>query len=141
ERNALIAEALSIGAQPPFLLGSGHLPPPTLRWGPEFMRYNRVHGVCIGGEAEQALGGGYNARAIGRIGVADVQPNVELTLERTNLEKTYALTGYNRLVAANDFGNPLSFGSSVSAFLFGRDEGFYYRSTGVELTRTRDPRS
>jgi hypothetical protein len=141
ERNALIAEALSIGAQPPFLLGSGHLPPPTLRWGPEFMRYNRVEGFSIGGEAEQQLGGGYNARAIGRIGVADVQPNVELTLERTNLEKTYALTGYNRLVAANDFGNPLSFGSSVSAFLFGRDEGFYYRSTGVELTRTRDPRS
>jgi hypothetical protein len=29
----------------------------------------------------------------------------------------------------------------VSAFLFGRDEGFYYRSTGVELTRSRDPRS
>jgi len=141
ERDALIAEALSIGAQPPFLLGSGHLPPPTLRWGPEFMRYNRVEGFSIGGEAEQQLGGGYNARAIGRIGVADVQPNVELTLERTNLEKTYALTGYNRLVAANDFGNPLSFGSSVSAFLFGRDEGFYYRSTGVELTRSRDPRS
>jgi hypothetical protein len=141
ERDALIKEALSIGAQPPFLLGSGHLPPPTLKWGPEFMRYNRVEGLSLGGQAEQQLGGGYNARATGRIGFADFEPNVELTLERTNLEKTYALTGYNRLVAANDWGNPLSFGSSVSALLFGRDEGFYYRASGVELTRTRDPRS
>ncbi|HEY7237396.1 MAG TPA: ShlB/FhaC/HecB family hemolysin secretion/activation protein [Gemmatimonadaceae bacterium] len=141
ERDALIAEALSIGAQPPFLLGSGHLPPPTLKWGPEFMRYNRVEGFSLGGQAEQQLGGGYNARAIGRIGFADFEPNVELTVERTNLEKTYAVTGYNRLVAANDFGNPLSFGSSLSALLFGRDEGFYYRASGVELTRARDPRS
>jgi len=141
ERDALIAQALSLGAQPPFLLGSGHLPPMTLKSGLEFTRYNRVEGLSIGGEAEQQLGAGYNARAVGRIGVADFQPNVELTLERTNLEKTYALTGYNRLVAANDWGNPLSFGSSVSAFLFGRDEGFYYRTSGVELTRTRDPRS
>ena len=141
ERDALIKEALSLGAQPPFLLGSGHMPPPTLKWGPEFMRYNRVEGFSVGGMAEQQLGGGYVARGVGRIGFADFEPNVELTLERTNLERTYAITGYNRLMAANDWGNPLSFGSSVSAFLFGRDEGFYYRATGAELTRTRDPRS
>lgn len=141
ERDALIAEALSIGAQPPFLLGSGHLPPPTLKYGPEFMRYNRVEGLSVGGQVEQQLGGGYVARGVGRIGLADFEPNLELTLERTNLERTYALTGYNRLVAANDWGNPLSFGSSISALLFGRDEGFYYRATGAELTRRRDPRS
>jgi len=141
ERDALIKEALSLGAQPPFLLGSGHMPPPVLKWGPEFMRYNRVEGLSIGGMAEQQLGGGYVARGVGRIGLADFEPNLELTLERTNLEQTYAVTGYNRLVAANDWGNPLSFGSSLSAFLFGRDEGFYYRATGAELTRTRDPRS
>jgi len=141
ERDALIAEALSLGAQPPFLLGSGHLPPPSIKYGPEFMRYNRVEGLSVGAQLEQQLGAGYVARGIGRIGVADFEPNLELTVERTNLERTYAITGYNRLVAANDWGNPLSFGSSVSAFLFGRDEGFYYRATGAELTRTRDPRS
>jgi hypothetical protein len=141
ERDALIREALSLGAQPPFLLGSGHLPPATMRWGAEYMRYNRIEGFSAGGAIEQQLGGGYTARAVGRLGVADLEPNVELTLERTNLEKTYAVTGYNRLVAANDWGNPLSFGSSLSALLFGRDEGFYYRATGAELTRTRDPRS
>jgi len=141
ERDALIKEALSLGAQPPFLLGSGHLPPPTIRWGAELMRYNRVEGFSAGAQVDQPLGGGYTARAVGRLGLADFEPNVELTLERTNLEKTYALTGYNRLVAANDWGNPLSFGSSLSALLFGRDEGFYYRASGAELTRTRDPRS
>ena len=141
ERDALIAEALSLGAQPPFLLGSGHLPPPTIKYGPEFMRYNRVEGLSVGAQLEQQLGGGYVARGVGRIGLADFEPNLELTLERTNLERTYAITGYNRLVAANDWGNPLSFGSSVSALLFGRDEGFYYRATGAELTRIRDPRS
>jgi hypothetical protein len=141
DRDELIKEALSLGAQPPFLLGSGHLPPPTLKWGAAFMRYNRIEGFSAGGEIDQPLGAGYTARAAGRLGVADFEPNLELTLERTNLEKTYALTAYNRLVAANDWGNPLSFGSSVSALLFGRDEGFYYRATGAELTRTRDPRS
>ena len=141
ERDALIKEAISLGAQPPLLLGSGHLPSPTIKYGPEFMRYNRVEGFSVGAQAEQQLGGGYVARALGRIGTADLEPNLELTLERTDLQRTYAVTGYNRLVAANDWGNPLSFGSAVSALLFGRDEGFYYRATGAELTRTRDPRS
>lgn len=141
ERDALIKEALSMGAQPPFLLGSGHLPPPTIKWGAEFMRYNRVEGFSAGGSIEQPLGAGYTARTVARLGLADLEPNLELSLERTNLEKTYAITGYNRLVAANDWGNPLSFGSSLSALLFGRDEGFYYRASGAELTRTRDPRS
>jgi hypothetical protein len=141
ERDALIAEALSLTAQPPFLLGSGRLPPPTLKWGSEFMRYNRVEGFSAGAELEQPLGSGYTARALGRLGVADFEPNVELTLERSNLAKSVRVTGYNRLVAANDWGNPLSFGSSLSALLFGRDEGFYYRASGVELAGAHDPRS
>jgi Haemolysin secretion/activation protein ShlB/FhaC/HecB len=41
-------------------------------------------------------------------------------------------------VSANDWGSPLSFGSSVSAFLFGRDEGFYFRAAGAELQWTSD---
>ena len=35
--------------------------------------------------------------------------------------------------SASDWGSPLSFGSSISGLLFGRDEGFYYRGTGAEL--------
>jgi hypothetical protein len=45
---------------------------------------------------------------------------------------------YRRLGSANDFADPFSFGSSLSALLFGRDEGFYYRALGVELTGARN---
>jgi hemolysin activation/secretion protein len=41
-------------------------------------------------------------------------------------------------VSVGDWGSPLSFGSSVSAFLFGRDEGFYYRASGAELRWATD---
>jgi hemolysin activation/secretion protein len=88
--------------------------------------------------AEQQLGAGYSLRALARIGVADREPNVELTGARSDLRRTLALTAYNRLVSAGDWGNPLGLGSSISAFLFARDDGFYYRASGVELTRTPD---
>ena len=130
ERDALIKEALALGAQPPFSLGGI---PPTVKWGLEFVRFNRIEGLSGGALVEQPLGGGYTASLLGRIGYADMEPNAELTLARTNLVKTIRLRGYNRLVSASDWGNPLSFGSSLSALLFGRDEGFYYRATGAEL--------
>ena len=69
---------------------------------------------------------------------ADREPNVELTVARTNLSETVHLEGYNHLVSASDWGHPLSFGSSFSALMFGRDEGFYYRASGAELGGSRD---
>lgn len=135
ETDALVAQALSLTAQPPLMLG--HLPPPTFDWGLHLMRYNRIEGFSAGASLDQQLGGGYGARALGRFGIADREPNAELTLLRTNLSQTVSVTAYNRLTAANDWGRPLSFGSSVSALLFGTDEGFYYRASGAELTGTR----
>lgn len=136
DRNRLIADALSMGAQAP--IGFGVLPPPNLQFGLSMTRYNRVEGFSTGLGVEQQLGGGYVAGALARIGTADREPNAELSLARTNLTTTVRLNGYNRLVSANDWGNPLSFGSSVSAFLFGRDEGFYYRASGAELLWTTE---
>jgi hypothetical protein len=132
ERDALIKEALAMGAQPPFSLGAI---PPTFKWGLEYTRFNRVEGFSTGALIEQPLGAGYTASLFGRIGHADGEPNGELTLSRSNLITTIRGRVYNRLVSAGDWGNPLSFGSSVSGFLFGRDEGFYYRASGVELER------
>lgn len=131
EMEALVAEALSMGAQADF---APQLPTVAV----DRPRYNRIEGLSLGVRAEQVLGAGYALRGAARIGVADREPNVELTGARSDLRRTISITAYNRLVSASDWGNPLSLGSSVSAFLFGRDEGFYYRTSGVELTSAPD---
>lgn len=132
-REALIGEALSMGAQPPFTLNPRKLPRPDVSPYLRLVRYNRIEGLSPGAEIDQQLGGGYTLHAGGRIGIADRIPNVDLTLTRSNLSSAVYLSGYKRLVSAGDWGKPLSFGSSLSSFLWGRDEGFYYRSTGVEF--------
>jgi hypothetical protein len=127
EIDALVSQALSMGAQ------AGFSPTPaTLDYAP--LRYNRIEGLSGGGVLDQQLGAGYSLHTVARIGVADREPNVEITGARTDLRRTLGLTVYNRLVSAGDWGNPLSTGSSISALLFGRDEGFYYRATGIELS-------
>jgi len=134
----LKAQALSLAAQAPLQFKLSMLPPPTISYGPSLMRYNRVEGLSVGASVEQQLGGGYSGLAIGRLGFADFEPNLELSLARSNLTKTIRFTAYNRLVSASDWGHPLTFGSSFSALMFGRDEGFYYRASGVDLTRSLD---
>ena len=131
EMQALVAQALSMDAQASF---SPQLPAVSL----ERPRYNRIEGLSLGGRVEQVLGAGYSARAVGRIGLADREPNLELSGSRSDLRRTLSVTAYNRLVSASDWGNPLAFGSSISAFLFGRDDGFYYRATGVEFASAPD---
>jgi hypothetical protein len=131
EMDALVSQALSMAAQAGFA-------PQVPTAGLSNLRYNRIEGLSFGAHIEQQLGGGYSASALGRIGVADREPNVELSGARSDLRRTFSLTAYNRLVSANDWGNPLSLGSSISAFLFGRDEGFYYRASGLELSSTPD---
>lgn len=132
-RDALIQEALAIGAQPPFTLNPTKLPKPNWSAGLRLMRYNRIEGLSAGIDGSQQLGGGYTLDGIARIGIADRDPNFEARLTRTNLSQSIYFTAYKRLVPANDWGNPLSFGSSLSAALFGRDEGFYYRASGIEF--------
>ncbi|MFI5228433.1 MAG: ShlB/FhaC/HecB family hemolysin secretion/activation protein [Gemmatimonadales bacterium] len=139
ELEELRTQALSMSAQAPFSLNAGMLPPPTFAFGPGMMRYNRVEGFSPGASVDQQLGGGYSATAVGRLGFADLEPNIDLTLTRTNLTKSVYLTGYNHLVSASDWGSPLSFGSSFSALMFGRDEGFYYKASGAEIGGTREP--
>lgn len=107
---------------------------PTLRSGLDQMRYNRVEGFSPGLIAEQVLGAGFTARATGRIGHADRVLNGELQLERSNGRRTAYGTVYQRLRAtAPEWGDPLSFGPSLPAVLFARDEGFYFRTVGVEV--------
>ena len=131
EIDDLVKQALSMGAQADFAPTR-----PTAEL--NNVRYNRIEGLSFGGRIDQQLGAGYSLHADGRIGVADRQPNLELTASRSDLRRTLSVTAYNRLVSASDWGNPLTLGSSISAFLFGRDEGFYYRASGLELTSMPD---
>jgi hypothetical protein len=132
DREALVEQALTLGAQPQW-----NPQRPRVHSSLEYVRYNRVEGISGGVLVDSELGKGYTASAFGRIGVADLEPNLELTFARTDLLRTVRVRGYNRLVTASDWGNPLSFGSSLSAMLFGRDEGLYYRTSGAELSGSR----
>ncbi|MFN2566746.1 MAG: hypothetical protein ABR499_17250 [Gemmatimonadaceae bacterium] len=123
-----------------FSLQSGWAPqPPVLRTGLDLVRYNRIEGLSVGGSATSQLGMGYTARAVARIGAADWVPNGELSLARSNLRSELRVGVFHRLGVANDdWGAPLSFGASVANLLYARDEGFYYRTWGAELSGARD---
>jgi hypothetical protein len=128
QRDDLIA-ALGLSLQPAWGPQA-----PTVRTGLDLIRYNRVEGLSVGLQGEQVLGAGYTARASVRLGHADQQLNGELGFERANGRRTVYGTVYERLRAtAPEWGNPLSFGPSVPALLYARDEGFYFRTRGVEV--------
>jgi hypothetical protein len=133
ERQALIDQALTLGAQ------AGWTPQkPVYTYGLSQTRYNKVEALSTGIAVSQTLGRGYTARGSFRIGIGDWQPNAELGMWRSNGRQSVALNAYRRLSSPDDFGNPFSFSSSLSALLFGRDEGFYYRRLGIELSGTPD---
>lgn len=130
ERDALM-KALTFGLQP----GWGPQVP-TLQYGLAQTRYNRVEGLSTGLTASSALGKGYTASLGVRGSFADRQVNAEGALWRSNGRTTVRGAVYRRLQASDDWGNPLSFGASLSSLLYARDEGAYYRAWGGELTGT-----
>ena len=133
ERQALIDQALTLGAQ------AGWTPQkPVITYGLSQTRYNKIEALSSGVAVSQTLGQGYTARGSLRIGIGDWQPNAELGMWRSNGRQSLSLNAFRRLSSPDDFGNPFTLGSSLSALLFGRDEGFYYRRLGVEFSGTPD---
>jgi hypothetical protein len=130
ERDELLARAKSM--MPPLPMYG--LPHPTVEYGPDMQRYNRVEGLSLAAGISQQVALGTTVSFTPRIGTADRVFNAELAVSRLNGNGMRQLSVYRRLNASNDWGHPLSFGAGASAFLFGRDEGFYYRSTGAELS-------
>jgi hypothetical protein len=102
------------------------------------VRYNRIEGLSAGLGVSEDLGRGYAWWAEARFGVADRQPNAELRVTQSDDRSTLGLGVYRRLAVANDWGDPLSLGSSLSALVFGDDEGYYYRAWGGEFTGQGD---
>src|SRR4051812_34666470 len=128
DRDALLKKAESMMPVVPYGLRY-----PRTEFGLNLLRYNRVEGLSGAIDIMQSVASGTTLRFTPRIGTADRVFNAELSLEQTNGQGQRAVTVYRRLDASNDWGHALSFGAGASAFLFGRDEGMYYRSTGAEL--------
>ncbi len=130
ERDALV-KALSFGLQ-----SAWGPQAPKLDWGLSKTRYNRVEGISTGLALSSALGLGYTATLDARGSLADRQLNGDFSLSRTNGRSTVQGEIYRRIDVMTDFGTPLSFGASIPALLYGRDEGAYFRTWGVELSGT-----
>src|SRR5256885_3111129 len=134
ERDALVAAALTLTAQP------GFSPlPASISYGLPWTRFNRIEGFSSGFAVDKVLGEGYLAHTSFRLGVADLSPKPEASIERTDGRRTIGVGVYRRLMASNDWGDPLGFSSSLSSLFFGRDEGFYYRTWGGEVTGDGGP--
>lgn len=127
ERDELV-KALTMGLQP------GWAPQrATIDWGLAYTRFNRVEGLSTGAARKQVLGKGYDLTVGARLGLADGQVNGDLSLARSNGRRELRGTVYRRLAVSSDFGDPLSFGASLGALFYARDEGFYHRAWGAEF--------
>lgn len=106
-------------------------------WGwarPDLIRYNRVEGPAFGGRVEWALGQRFSLGTSGFFGLADLRPKVRLDLQRSTMMRRLSLGAFHELRPTDPSGRYLDFGNSLNAFLFGRDNGEYYRATGADLT-------
>ena len=127
--DALVASALSLRRQ----AGGGGWATPVVQYGLPLSRYNRIEGISTAVRADEDVGNGYSGHALARLGM-DLSPNGELAVSRTNGRETYTASVYRRLNSANDWNrDPFGLSSSLSALLFGHDDGVYYRSWGGEL--------
>ena len=109
-------------------------PPPEPAWlGIVSFRYNRVEGLSGGLRLELPVGTRLRFDGEARIGTADLVPNLEASLVRPLRSGELVASGYWRLAAASDWGNPLGLLPSAHAFLLGYDDGQYYRTAGASI--------
>jgi hypothetical protein len=102
-------------------------------WGePDMVRYNRVEALSIGARVTLPLPAA-ELSAVGRIGLGDMHPGIELRALRQSMRRTLELRAYHALATADDTRNAFGIANSTAALLLGRDEGEYYRATGASL--------
>jgi hypothetical protein len=120
--------------------GATTAPALAFQWGlgaMDLIRYNRVEGLSLGARvvAEHPIA---TASLTARLGTADLHPNGHVAVERTERGRTIALEAYHQL-ASVDAGRSLELGASLGALLFGRDDGEYFRATGVRVSARPSP--
>lgn len=99
-------------------------------------RYNRIEALSLGLGGRLEFGK-FRLDGIGRIGLADGEPNGELGLVRERVDSRLALTAYRRLATATPENHPFGAVNSFMALFAGRDDGEYFRGHGLELTLSR----
>ncbi|MBM3885859.1 MAG: hypothetical protein FJ361_08480 [Gemmatimonadetes bacterium] len=118
------------------VLPRGTLPSrPRTTMGLGLTRYNRVEGLGTGIAVDASLGRGWRTSGLVRGALGDRRLNGDVRLLHDRWGSAWEIGAYRRLDVSSDFGDPLSFGASFATLLYGRDEGFYHRATGVELVR------
>lgn len=98
----------------------------------DLVRYNRIEALSVGARARIDVGA-LAADATARLGIADRRPELEIGGRREGLTTELRLAAYRRLASVDPTGSPSGLGSSLSAFLLGRDDGDYFRARGIEL--------
>ncbi len=111
-----------------------------LHWGLRegLTRYNRVEGLSSGVALEVPLSPELRGRLAARLGVADLEPGVEVALLRRPGRGQDRLAAYRRLEPSADWENPFSLGASAGTLLFGNEFFPFHRTAGVEAVRIRE---
>jgi len=111
----------------------------TWNWGPQradLMRYNRVEGLALGARLQLLMGSPVGPVSLGLtpfLGTSDLKPKATLTATRETLRQRASLSAYHDIEAVSRQGRHLGPGNSAMALLFGRDDGEYFLTTGVDL--------
>lgn len=126
-----LADRLGVLPPAPWEVGRPRVTAPwALRHG--LLRYNRVEGLSVGARVDWDLGR-LRLDLTGRVGTADHRPGGELGVTVPRVRRSWRLAAYHGAAVADPSIRALGFGNSVTALLFGRDDGTYYRASGAEL--------
>jgi len=120
-------EALALDVQAEF-----NPQPLTAHAGLEYLRFNRVEALSVGGAVRQQLGAGWRWELNARGSLGDQQLNGEWSATRANGGGDFSVAGYRRLVQADDYGAAFTPFSSLQNLVTAQDEQFYLRAAGAE---------
>ena len=113
--------------------------PATFRWGlqrPDLDRYNRVEAISLGARGQirpNTFMGPLSMTGTVRLGSGDREPNARLDVTRETLRRRVTWSAFHELAAMDEDARDLGLGNSLTAALFGRDSGEYYRRSGTWL--------
>ncbi len=137
-----LAAPPALAAQEQSLEPPGAPTPRWFRWGwqrTDLLRYNRVEGLSVGARAQaypRTPAGPVTVAATVRLGSADRVANVRLDLSRETLARRLTLSAHRELAAVEEGARHLGLANSLTALAAGRDDGDYYRRSGVSVEWT-----